>query len=742
MEQYYTNERFPDFFVKTVPLSLQQASRVEKVPSLSGVQPRLVVDASFSLSGQSHDPLIAKMVAVPKVYEETLNCVVVRQGMSLSEMTSNQVLVSEVFAEARKVKIGDELQVMLGGKQVSLEVAGIAISPEFLFQMRDGAGVPDNQRYAILWMRYDDLASAVSMSGYFNSLLLATRTPDRSELIKDQITQSLPTDAVLVVENRSEQISHRYTTNAIDQLYSIAIMPPVIFLSVAAFLIYIAMSRLIKTERQNIAILRSFGYSIFETGQHYALFIVIVVASGCLVGTVVGWILAHQATAVYASVYRFPSLPIQFDPWALGYSIAAAAAAGLLGGGLSVWKAATLAPAIALRPEPPASYRATWIDRVASWINLGSLNRMIVRGILRWPVRTGLGILGIALGIGSMVMGGYTQGAIQYVIDFEFFLTRRYDIMVQMKEGTSESAIGELLRLPGVLACEPFESEACKITVGDRQRTVILYGLQDDAQLVCPVDDDLKPVSIPPQSVALTAELFEALQVSLGDSVEVELLNGSNKIVNMPTRAQMSDYAGLNAYVSLNDFRKWFRNDKSVRGACLQVQTDHVDAVTRMLNQRPKIVAVTVKSKAIENFLETDSKNILLFRFFNMLFSSVIGIGAVYSIASISLFERQRDLALMRVLGYSANETGRVLIGELIVMMVLAIPVGCLSGYLFACLATWMLNTETQRIPILVQPDVYIASSLVSCVSCAISAFIILRRVHFLDCIALLKSKE
>jgi putative ABC transport system permease protein len=742
MGQYYADERFPDFFVKTVPLSLQQANRVEKLPNFSGFQPRLVVDASFYLSNQSHDPLIAKIVSVPKVYEESLNRVIVRQGMSLSEIRKNQVLVSEIFAEVRKVKIGDQLRVTLGGKQVSLEVAGIAIAPEFLFQMRDGAGVPDNQRYAILWMRYDELASAVSMSGYFNSLLVATRTPERSALIKEQISQSLPADATLIVETRSEQLSHRYTTNAINQLYGIAIMPPVIFLSVAAFLIYIAMSRLIKTERQTIAILRSFGYSIFETGQHYALFIVIVVASGCLVGTIVGWILAHKAATVYGSVYRFPSLPVQFDPWALVYSIAAALAAGFLGGGLSVWRAATLAPAIALRPEPPASYHFSWLDRLALWLNLGSLNRMILRGMMRWPVRTGLGILGIALGIGSMVMGSYTQGAVQYVIDFEFFLTRRYDVMVQMKDGTSDSAIGELLRIPGVLACEPFESGKCRVTVGDRERTVTLFGIQENGQLVCPVDDDLKPVPIPPHGVALSSALFRAMQVSHGDLVEVELLNGSKQTVNMRARARTSDYAGLNAFVSFDDFQKWFRDDKSVSGALLQVQTDQLDVVTRMLNQRPKTVAVTVKSKAIENFLETDSKNILLFRFFNMLFSSVIGIGAVYSVASISLFERQRDLALMRVLGYSANETGRVLIGELIVMMVFAIPVGCLSGYLFACLATWMLNTETQRLANLVQPDVYVASAFVSCLVCAISALIIQRRVHSLDCVALLRSKE
>ncbi len=657
-------------------------------------------------------------------------------------MASNQVLVSEVFAEARRVKIGDRLHVSLGGRQVMLEVAGIAIAPEFLFQMREGAGVPDNQRYAVLWMRYDDLAPAVSMSGMFNSLLVSTPTQEKSELSRELIRQSLPPKATLAIETRAEQLSHRYTKNAIAQLYSIAIMPPIIFLSVAAFLIYIAMSRLIKTERQNIAILRSFGYSIFETGQHYALFVLTVVATGCLVGTIVGWNLAHQATSIYASVYRFPSLPVQFDPWGLVYSMIAASMAGLLGGGISVWRAAILPPAIALRPEPPASYRLGWIDRLAVLFHLGSLNRMILRGMTRWPIRTVLGILGIALGIGSMVMGSYTQGAISYVIDFEFFFTRRYDIMVHLKEGTSEAAVKELLRLPGVLACDPFDSAACKIIVGNRQRTVTLYGIRESGKMVCPVDDQLKPVTIPSASVAFNNELFKALAISLGDSVEIELLNGTNRKIEVLAQARTSDYAGLNAYVNLDDFQRWFRDDESVRGAWLQVQADQLEAVTHLLNERPKVVAMTVKSRAIENFLETDSKNILLFRVFNMLFSSVIGIGAVYSIASISLFERQRDLALMRVLGYSAHETGRVLIGELVAMMLVAVPIGCLLGYLFACLATWMVNTEMQRIPILVQLDVFAASAFVSCVSCAISAIIIQRRVYSIDCVELLKSKD
>ena len=259
---------------------------------------------------------------------------------------------------------------------------------------------------------------------------------------------------------------------------------------------------------------------------------------------------------------------------------------------------------------------------------------------------------------------------------------------------------------------------------------------------MCPVGDDLRQVQMHGNGIAMSQKLVEALGVELGSEVEIELMDRPKKSALVRTALVVTDYAGLNAYVEFADFQRWFRAGESASGGLLQVDENYMSTIIKELYRRPRVQAVAIKNAALKNFQESDSKNLLLFRVFNMLFSSVIGIGAVYSVASISLVERQRDLALLRVLGYSASETGRVLIGELMVMSAIAVPVGCLSGYGFAAVATWMLNSETQRIPLWIQPDAYLSAVIVSLVSCALSACIIQRRVNHLDCIALIKSKD
>ena len=741
MQVYYESSRFPDLFVHMEALPISQVDRLRSISGITAIQPRIVVDCPLQVSEEPDDPATATLIAVPEAFDGSLNRLVIRRGKQMSELTRNEILVSEVFAEARRLKMGAILHVTVQGERRELKVGGIAISPEYLFQIRDGAGVPDNRRFAVLWMRYEDLALATNLSGMFNDVVM-TRKDVSPFIVKERIAQVLANGSTLSMTEREMQVSHRYTVNAIRQLYSVAIVPPAIFLAVASFLIYIATSRLVKMERENIAMQRAFGYSAWDVGIHYFKYVMLVVMVGCLAGILGGILLATKAIGIYNEIYRFPELPLCVSSGSLAFSIFASSVAGWVGGGYSVWSVASMPPAQGLRPEPPASYRLSWYDQVAAWLMLSPISRMVLRGLGRWPLRTALGVLGIALGIGVMILGSYTQGAISYVVDFEFYLTRRYDVMVQFVPGTSEAAIDELQRFPGVLYPEGFESGRFLIRSGHIDRCVTVLGISEDHTLMQPVTLDLRPVQLHGHGIALSSKLAQALKVEIGSTVEVVPLSSQKKPMELRVEYLVTDYAGLNAYVTLADFQRWYRDGESVQGALLQVDSNQMHGITRALHQCPKVMAVTIKNAALENFQANDSKNLLLFRVFNMLFSSVIGIGAVYSVASISMIERQRDLALLRVLGYSAAETGRVLIGELLVMSAMAIPVGCFSGYLFATIATWMLNSETQRIPLLVQPEAYGSSVVVSLASCLISAFIIQHRVNNLDCIAQLKSKD
>jgi putative ABC transport system permease protein len=744
MDRYYETSLFPDLFVQVDGLGIREAAQLHSVSSVSAVQSRLVVDARLATVSDPNDPATATLIGLPISEEAGINRLVGKQGAELNQLRPNEVLVSEVFAEARELEIGDELLLTIGGQKVSYRIGGVAISPEYLFQMRDGAGVPDHRRFAVIWMPYAALADATKMQGRINSILITLRNTSSTEIVTDRVKQILGTDKVIGIQTRDDQVSHRYTINGIRQLRAIAIVPPMIFLAVAGFLISIAVSRLIKTERENIAMQRAFGYSTFNVALRYFLYIGIIVLLGCGLGILLGIALTGQAIQIYGDVYRFPSMPLRISIGGLAFSIIAATTAGLLGGSASIWQMSQTPPAVGLRPEPPTRYRSYfegWTDSKNQRPSLGPISRMIVRGMIRRPVRSTLGAAGIALGIAVMILGGYTQGAIDHVIDFEFFFTRRYELLVQFQNGAPRQAIEEIRRIPGVLRCEPFESGRFEVSSGTRHRTVTLMGLSEENGLLSPVSANLKPITFQ-GGLAMSQALADALDARPGTSIEVVPLGKADRSHDLRASALISDYAGLNAYLPLNGYQKWFSDRELVSGAMLQVDTNNMQSISESLNRRPKVQAVTIKSAALENFEKFNSRNLLLFRFFNILFSGVIGVGAVYSIASVSFLERQRDLALMRVLGYSKSETGRVLIGELFLMALPAIPLGCLAGFAFTGLATMMLNSETQRVPFLIYPSVIVDSILVSLISCTTAAAIILHRVGRMDFVAELKSKD
>jgi len=373
MQVYYESSRFPDLFVHMDALPISQADRLRSISGITAIQPRIVVDGPLQVPEEPDDPATATLIAVPEAFDGTLNRLVIRKGAPMNELSRNEVLVSEVFAEARQLKIGSKLHVSVQGERHELKVGGIAISPEYLFQIRDGAGVPDNRRFAVLWMRYEDLSQSTNMAGMFNDIELTIRNDASPLIVKERIEQILSSGSRLSMTEREMQVSHRYTNNAIKQLYSVAIVPPAIFLAVASFLIYIATSRLVKTERENIAMQRAFGYSAWDVGKHYFTYVMIVVMAGCVAGILGGILLASMAIGVYSEIYRFPTLPLCVSLGSIVYSILASCVAGWIGGGYSVWLVASMPPALGLRPEPPASYRLNWCDRVAEWLMLRSI---------------------------------------------------------------------------------------------------------------------------------------------------------------------------------------------------------------------------------------------------------------------------------------------------------------------------------------------------------------------------------
>jgi putative ABC transport system permease protein len=417
-----------------------------------------------------------------------------------------------------------------------------------------------------------------------------------------------------------------------------------------------------------------------------------------------------------------------------------AAVAGALG---AVWRAVRLPPAEAMRPEPPTTYRPTLLERVGLGRLLSPVGRMVLRQLERRPLRAALTGLGIALAVAVLILGHFMVDALDYVMESEFQRAQRQDVSVTFVEPTSGRALHELQHLPGVGRAEPFRAVAVRLRAGPRSRRVALTGLPADAELFRLLDLDRRQVTLPADGLVLSAKLAEVLGMAAGDSVTVEVLEGERPVREVPVAVLVADFAGTSAYMNLQALHRLLREGDVLSGAHLAVDPARLDELYRALKGTPQVAGVSIKGATLISFQRTIAENLLRMRLINVIFAGIIAFGVVYNSARIALAERDRELATLRVLGFTRAEVSAILLGELAVLTLAGLPVGLLLGRGLAGLVIWLAyDTELFRIPLVIGRATYGFAAAVTLATALISGLVVRRRLDRLDLIAVLKSRE
>jgi putative ABC transport system permease protein len=740
-ETYYERYRFAEVFasLKRAPKTL--VPRIEAISGVGHVQSGIVASVNLSV----HDfpePIIGRLVSIPERRTARLNDLHLRAGRWI-ERDRGEVIVAESFAEAHELQLGETISAILNGKFQELRLVGIAISPEYVYQVQPGALFPDNKRYGIIWIGEDELAASFDMEEAFNDLAIKLMPgANEAEVIRrvDNLTEPY---GGLGAYGRDHQVSSRFLDEEIKQLRGMAIVSPMIFLGVAAFLLNVVMTRLVSTQREQIAALKAFGYSKREVAIHYLQFALIIVVVGCLLGVWAGNYLGHAMTNMYAQFYRFPLIDYKLSPWIIAVALFISGTAGCLAVMNAVSRAAALPPAEAMRPEPPATFRRSLVERLGLGRWLGPATLMMLRQLERRPLKSLLSIFGIAMAVSVLVMGNFGSDAIDFLVDFQRNLTQRQDVSVTFAEPRNARALREIEKLPGVLYQEGYRSVPCRLRSGHRSYLLGITGMPPQPQLARMVQSDSTVIE-PPESdgVILSLKLADMLGVKAGDPILVDVLEGRRPQFRTRVEALMNDYTGLGAYMNLRAVNRFMKEGATVSGAHLQVDSSRSEELYRRLKEIPAIASVSIQKAAIESFQETFGENMLRMRAFNVFFACIIAFGVVYNNARIALAERSRELATLRVIGFRRSELSTMLAGEMILLTTIAIPIGWLIGKGFALMIVATAQTEFFRFPAIINRDTYAFATLVVLIATALSCLVILRRVHQLDMIEALKCKE
>lgn len=738
---YYDRQRFADVFVHAKRAPNQVIRELQEIEGVARAESRIVEEVILDMPGMDA-PARGRVVSIDIRDPERLNRTYLRRGRDLRPDHPDEVLLHEAFAQAHGLEPGSRIDANINGHRRQLSVVGVALSPEFTYAIGPGEIVPDDKRFAVLWMDREALEAAFDLNESFNA---AAFSVSRGASIPEVIRRI---DAVLAkyggtgAIGRKDQLSDAFLSSEIDQLRTLAQIVPPIFLAVAAFLLHIVITRLIQTEREQIGLLKAFGYSNARIGLHYARFIAAIALTGIAIGWVAGASMGHGVTRLYTEFFRLPVLYYRLNAGVFGLAALISLLAAATGTFTSLRRAATIPPAVAMQPPPPTAYRGTVMAWIGRLLGLSEPGRMIVRHILRWPVRSVLTLTGIAFAVAILIGSMFFIGAVDTMTDRFFFDNERQDMSLSFAEIRPDAVRHALDRLPGVLAAETYRVVPVSLEFGSRSERVSIQGIRPGAGLSRLTDRDGIGVELPPGGIVLSDRLARLLAARQGDIVTVRALEGRRVKREVPVTLVVRQYVGVTAYMDQRALNRLMGEGPVVSAANLRVDPAAERALYEEIKQMPAIVGLGIRRAALETFRGLMQEHLNTMIFFYIGFASLIAVGVVYNSARISLSERGRELASLRVLGFTRTEVSLILVGELCVLTLLALPVGCLLGYGLASLMVTLFDTDLYRIPLVVTGSTYGYAMLVVLGASACSAGLVVRRLGRLDLVAVLKTRE
>lgn len=738
---FYERSQFASVFATVTRAPLHLKNRIAAIDGVAAVELRVVKQAILDLE-DLREPASGIVVSLPDHRETNVNRLYVRQGRLPDPSRPREVAVVETFAKAHGFTPGDRFKAIMNGQKRELEIVGVVLSAEYIYAIGPGDMVPDERRFGIFFMSQKVLSAIYDLDGAFNNAIVTTRKDAELKSIVEELDALLELYGGTGAIERDDQTSHAFLDAELSQLRGMATVIPPVFLFISAFLVNMILSRLIALEREQIGLLKAVGYSNIAVGWHYAKLVVAICFVGILLGSAAGTWLGRGMTRLYGEFFSFPFLV--FSQGADLYVIASLVtiASALLGATNAIWTTVALPPAVAMRPPAPTRYRRLANTGATSLRLFSPLTTMAVRHLIRWPLRSFLTIFGTSLSVGLLVTALFSFDSIDHMIDTIFFQTQRQDATLTFSSSLSPQAVLAAEQLPGVLQAEGFRTSAVLMRNGHVEKTLQLASQSKRALLTRILDLDELPVTPPSGGLLLSERVAEQMSVRPGTMLELELLEQQNRLVHIPVVGIVQGMVGLTAYIDEQAFDRIMMTGPRVNGAHIRTDHDQLDALYTAVKETPSIASIALLGLSRERFRATIEENILISVMVYVALAVIITFGVIYNSARIQLSERARELASLRVFGFTRSEVSSVLLTELGIIVMLAQPLGWLLGYGFAVLVTKGFESDLFRIPLIINQSTYAISSFIVIAAGVLSALLVRRRIDRLDLISVLKTRE
>jgi len=740
-DTYYERQGFADVFESLERAPDSMISELETIPGVAQVDRRIVEGARVIIPGEI-DPPTAKVIGLERPELPQLNRPQLMEGRRPEPDEHDAVLMLQSFADAHGLTVGDHVATVINGRQRDLSIVGIAMSPEYVFAMPPGAMTADPARFGVLWMSPATLESTFDMKGAFNDVSFRLQPGASAVAVIAEVDRLLKPYGGMGAVAREHQLSHHILMGEASQLESLGGIAPTIFLAVAALLLNIVLSRLVQLQRPQIATLKAVGYGDLTIGLHYLKLALLIVVIGAGVGIAIGSWLGTQLIQLYHQFFHFPELRFRPSVSDAMTGVAISVVAATVGALAAVRRVVTLPPAQAMRPAPPASYRPTVLERIGVARLLGPSTRMVLRELERRPWRTFLSALGVATAVGIVVLARGMYDGMDEMIRIQFHDVMREDITVTFTKPRDERVVRSLGTIDGVRKAEGLRAVPVRFHHDAHQRDGVIWGYPDDGVLRQLYDAEGHHVPLPPDGLVLTEMLADLLGVTVGDTILVDVHEGDRKSHELTVTKLTNEVFGLQGHMTMRAMDRFLGQAHVVNMALLWVDPLHMQDVQARLQDMPAVASAARKAHAVEQFEEQSVDMMLTMTMIMTLFGATIAIGVVYNNARVALSMRERDLASLRVLGYTRGEISAILIGEMAIQVLIAVGPGLLLGTAMTTAILSTVDPETYRLPTMIASETYAFATTVTIAAALVSALLVRRKLDHLDLIGVLKTRE
>ncbi|MFW6189776.1 MAG: FtsX-like permease family protein [Planctomycetota bacterium] len=742
-DAYYSRYNFPEFWIHLEKAPQSALKDVDEIDGVWRVRGRIVEDVPLEVEG-NEGAVVGRFISMSEHRRDMMSDIHLVTGSYFPGAAAEEVIVNRRFCEANDLRVGDTFQATINERKETLRIVGTAYSPEYVYTVRTVQQfAPTDRDFAIIFARESFVEDAFDMTNAFNNVIGLLRPGADVDRVLDRAEEALDEYGVYVNYGRGDQVSNRFLLEELKGVRTSARIIPGLFLIVAAIVVHIIVRRMTEQQRTQIGLMCALGYSKPRVVAHYVSYALVIALLGTAGGVVAGYLLAGQWVQVYNRFFRFPALRVVLDPRAVLIALALSAGMCGVGAARSAWKVLRIDPAVAIRPAPPQGSRSFHGGPLAGlWRRLPLIWRITLRNCLRARSRALFSVFGVAVAMMMLVVGVSMNDFFEWIMDYQFGTVDRSDARVDFAVEEPEAAALEIAKLDGVHRAEGILQVAGELRNGWRKKYVALMGLPRQSRLYRVFDTDGNRIPLPKDGLLVPKRVAEMMHLSRGDTVMLDPYLKDKDERPAVVRGVVEQYIGLELYADREYLARLLRDGPLVNGAVCSLDRGRTEAVMGRMDDLPGISAVSSTRRILSNFREQVKGLMNVAILIQTVAAAIIAFAVIYNATAVSIAEQERDLACMASLGYEREDVARIATNDIMPLGIIGIIIGAPAAYA-ACLGiARAYETELYKLPVVIYPQTYLRAAVLVLVFLLLARWVSKRRVHGIDIVRRLKTRE